>query len=155
MVNRTKDEWTRLFKRLGASSPELLADCEVKENLGNLTQLAFLKQAFLGLPDNNRIENLIKHRGKQESSRSLESAYERVAAAGVSKEDILALMREACRDYLWHITYILDDNSIEDDELKGLVHWGLWEESEDFEPIRRIGCISDNADLIDPDNKDG
>jgi hypothetical protein len=51
---RTKEEWTRLFQKLGVKYPEEWAACELSEDLvGNLPTMAFLYQAWQEIPRTN------------------------------------------------------------------------------------------------------
>ena len=42
----------------------------------------------------------------------------------------------------------------QDEELQEAARWGLWEEDENDEPVRRIGCIHELVFSADPENDD-
>lgn len=54
---------------------------------------------------------------------------------------LTTLIRGALGQSLYRVAYLLDDNSIQDEELEEFVGWGFREEDEDDEPLRRIGCV--------------
>jgi hypothetical protein len=45
-------------------------------------------------------------------------AYDRLVSAGLSKEDIVTIIRGVLGQFLFRLTYLLDDNSLEDEELR-------------------------------------
>ncbi len=76
-----------------------------------------------------------------ESAKELVAACDRLIQCGASPGDVVTVIRGALGQFLFNLTYKLDDNMVQDEELQEAARWGLWEEDENDEPVRRIGCI--------------
>ena len=158
MTKRTKKQWTKLFEKVQVRRPAEWAQSEMDEDLGNLTAFAFLRQAWNEIPATGEtawLKEWMKEARTSESATALVGAYDRLVAAGASQQDIVVLLRGALGQFLYQLTYLLDDNSIEDEDLQSAARWGLWEESEDGEPTRRLGAIHELVFEADVEHKDG
>ncbi len=154
---RTKEEWARLFEKVGVARPEEWAACEVNEDLGNLPGMMFLRQAWDDIPMSNGVswlETWMALARRHPDEAHIVAGYERLLALGASQQDLVNICRGVMSQFLHRIAYLLDDPSIDDDELSELVHWGLYEESEDGEPTRRLGCIHELVFSLDPENQE-
>lgn len=151
---RTKEEWTRLFAKLGVSEPEQWAIAEITENLGNLPRVAFLRQAWDEVPRSNDaawVEKWMQHARKQPAEAPIVAAYERLAALGASNGDLATILRGVMGRFLYRVSYLLDDPSLSDEELQEAASWGLYHESDVEEPSRRLGCIHELVFTVDPE----
>jgi hypothetical protein len=150
---RTKEEWIALFQKIGVRDPEQWAACEINENLGNLTRVAFLRQAWEEIPRSNDakwINIWMSH--SAESDPEIVAVFERLKATGCSEADLASMLRGVMGHFLFRISYLLDDPSFyADPELGATVKWGLYEENEADEPIRRLGCIHELVFEVDPE----
>jgi hypothetical protein len=155
---RTKEEWTRLFVKLGVTEPEQWAAAEVAEDLGNLPRVAFLRQAWDEIPRSTDVEWLEKwmhYARKQHSESDIVAAYERMVALGVPNEDLILILRGVMGRFLYRLCYLLDDPSLEDEEIEEAARWGLYHETDAEEPIRRLGCIHELVFSVDPESTVG
>jgi hypothetical protein len=151
---RTKDELTHLFGKVGVADPAQWAAAEVAEDLGNLPRATFLRQLWNEIPrtgDSAWLEAWIDSARHQPSEAGVVSAYERIMSGDATHNDLVALLRGVMSQFLYRIAYLLDDPSIEDSDLKEAVSWGLYEESDGEEPIRRLGCIHELVFSVDPE----
>ena len=156
-MTRSHDEWTRLFRKVGARDPEEWASCEVNEDLGNLVTFVFLRQMWNEIPASGDSAWLGKwmHAAREvESAKELVAACDRLIQCGASPGDVVTVIRGALGQFLFNLTYKLDDNMVQDEELQEAARWGLWEEDENDEPVRRIGCIHELVFSADPENDD-
>jgi hypothetical protein len=149
---RTKDEWVALFQKLGVQDPEQWANCEINEDLGNLPRAAFLVQAWNEIPrsgDAEWINTWMKN--SSPSDAEIIAAFERIKAVGGSEGDISTVLRGVMGHFLFRLSYLLDDPSLTDPELRAAAKWGLYEENDEDEPIRRLGCMHELVFSTDPE----
>ncbi|MGB8701930.1 MAG: hypothetical protein WCD18_21145 [Thermosynechococcaceae cyanobacterium] len=121
-------------------------------------RVAFLRQAWNEIPSSGDaawLEGWMQDAKEFESAKELVNAYERLVDLGCMPGDITSVIRGALGQFLYHLSYKLDDNCIEDEELCDIVRWSLWEENENNEPVRRIGCIHELVFTVDPENDEG
>jgi hypothetical protein len=155
---RTLEEWTALFAKLGVKDPVRWAECEVSEDLGNLPRLAFLKRVWEEIPrseDAEWVANWVGHARRNRSESHIVSAYERMSSAGASDADLATLLRGVMGQFLFRLSYILDDNGHDDEELEAAASWGLYHELDVEEPVRRLGCIHELVFSVDPEANGG
>lgn len=153
---RTKEEWTRLFGKLGVLDPEQWAEAELAGNLGNLPGVAFLRQAWSEIPRSNDIawlESWIHYARRQPAEANIVSAYERLVSLGASQEDLVLILRGVMAQFLFRLCYLLDDNSLTDEELGEVARWGLYHENDVEDPVRRLGCLHELVFSVDPEYK--
>lgn len=156
-MSRSHEEWARLFRKVGARDPEQWASCEVDENLGNLLSFVFLRQMWNEIPSSGDaawLRTWMHGARDVESAKDLVTACDRLMQAGASPGDLVTVIRGALGQFLYRLSYMLDDNSVEDEELREAARWGLWEEDEDMQPVRRIGCMHELVFEADPENED-
>jgi len=153
---RTRTEWIDLFKRLGLSEAEQWADCEVDEDLGNLPRAAFLHQAWKEIPgsqDAAWVERWMATARKQGFAPESVAAFDRLLASGARTQDLVLFVRPLMAELLFRFSYLLDDASLEDPVLADSARWGLYEESADMQPLRRMGCIHELVHEVDPERQ--
>lgn len=149
-----KEEYLETFRRIGVINPQQWAEAEVQEGLGNIPKAMFLHQAWSNIPKENDITWLETWMAsaRRAGESDVLAALERMINAGTSKNDIVLVIKEMMARLLYDISYLVDDPSIEDEELEHIA-WGLYEENEDMEPIRRMGCVHELVYDLDPDKK--
>ena len=157
-MSRSLEEWTYLFEKVGVKRPEEWAESELAGDLGNLAAAAFLRQAWNEIPasgDAAWLGDWMRAAKGFESAKGMVAACDRITAAGALPGDLVTVIRGALGQFLYRLCYLLDDNSIEDEELKEEVRWGLFELDEDDEPSRPMGCVHELVFRVDPENDEG
>lgn len=156
-MSRTHDEWTELFRTAGAPDPAGYASCEINEDLGNLPRFAFLQKIWGEIPasgDAAWLGDWMRAARECDSAKELVEACNRLIQSGASPGDVVTVIRGALGQFLYRVSYLLDDNQVLDEELGAAARWGLWEEDEDGDPVRRMGCIHELVFEADPENDD-
>ena len=154
MKSRSKGDWTRLFEKLGVSDAEQWASAEERENLGNLPKVAFLQQAWKEIPSANEgqwVESWVEMARRQPAEANIVATYEHFSSLGVTNNELATLFRSVLSQFLLQVAYLLDDPSLDDEELREIISWGLYEDSENDQPIRRLGCIHELVFDVSPE----
>lgn len=143
------EELTQLFHKLGIREPEMWAQAELQERLGNLPRMGFLSQAWAEIPATlAELSHWAEATANDRNNAALAAATERLRAAGAINEDLLAMVRGLMGEFLFRISYLLDDPSFTDEQLQECIRWGFYEET-DWGP-RRIGGIHELVWSADP-----
>jgi hypothetical protein len=152
---------TAIFRALGAPEPESWARSETDEGIPQLLRFLFLRGAWkrvLAADNEAWIASEIA-RAKSAPDAPLSGvgqALERLVDGGADPRDLSMLVRGMQYTTLFGIAYLLDDPGPAFDDLAVVpaeveaVGWGLWEESADGAPIRRIGSLHESALETDP-----
>jgi hypothetical protein len=154
----SRADWVALFERLGLADADQWADCVIDENLGNLPRAAFLHQAWKEIPGSNDtawLADWMTHARVQGEEPSVVSAYDQLLASGADLHDLIPILRALMAGFLFRVSYLLDDPSLDDPALAEAARWGLYEESEQMQPqpLRRLGCIHELVRSIDPERQ--
>ncbi|MBB3061408.1 hypothetical protein [Microbulbifer rhizosphaerae] len=129
---------TDLFRQLGAPDPESWAKSQAEMGVNQLYRFLFLRQAWervISEDDDSRIDANIDA-AKQDPNApyaGVGHAVDRILAAGVSREDIVDLVRGMQAELLFDFCYLLDDPAIMEPNLES-IGWTLVETTKDFEP---------------------
>jgi len=148
-----------LFRRLGASQPEGWANSQIGEGINQLHRYLFLRQAWSRVIDENDqswIDRAIDDAKKEPNApySGVGHSLARLLANGASRDDVVDLARGMQAQLLFDICYLLDDPSLEDDEVEEL-GWSLVETHEDLEPTdRAIGGLHESVLETDPTGRE-
>lgn len=145
----TKEELTNLFRQLGARDPEAWASSPIEEGIPQLQRFLWLREAWkLVVPDDNLdwIDAEIKY-----AETRLEDPYAGVGVAlkrclekGVERETLKEVVRGMQAQFLFGLSYMLEDPSFPESEVKTL-SWGLFETDEDGNPLVHIGGLHESV----------
>lgn len=155
-------ELTELFRSLGAKRPDSWASSQIREQIPQLHRFLFLKQAWgqvVDETDDSWIERLVDAANRSPSGpfAARGQAIERMLSLGVSRSDIVDLVRSSQVEAISGLCYLLDDPSLydEEDERVRSVGWALVATNEDFEPTGKvIGGLHESVLDTDPTGRE-
>ena len=138
-IPTSEEELTRLFRELGASSPEQWARSQIAEGIPQLLRFLFLKSAWKNIPnegDFTWIETEIQEANADPDRpyAGLGLSLSRCINQGVSIEDLNEIARCLRAQMLFSVGYLVDGpeyflDSIED------ISWGLFQTDADGRPV--------------------
>ena len=138
-------ELTKLFESLGAPRPDGWASSQVREKIPQLHRFLFLRQAWAQVideTDDSWIERTIDYakRTPEGPFSGQGQAMERMLSLGVSRSDIVDLVRCSQVEAISGICYLLGDPSLcgEEDERVRSVGWALVTTNEDLQPTGKV-----------------
>jgi hypothetical protein len=139
-IPTSKDELTKVFTELGASSPESWAKSQVEEGIPQLLRFLFLKSAWKYVVtegDSSWIEEQIKFARSwpQGPYAGLGQALEKLRNQGVANEDLTAIARCLQAQMIFSLGYLLDAGPSEQTEEIQDVTWGLFQVDDDGHPF--------------------
>ena len=132
---------TEVFRALGADDPDVWARAQVDGGRPELHRFLFLKQAWAGVAgeeDDSWMDRIIAASESDPTApyagRGL--AMKRMLEKGVSRSDIVDVVRAAQAEMLFGLCYLLEDPSLSADQeaAAGSVGWALVTTDDDFEP---------------------
>ena len=139
-IPTSKDELTKIFTELRASSPELWARSQVEEGIPQLLRFLFLKNAWqcvVDEGDSSWIEEEIKfaQNRPQEPYAGLGQALEKLRSQGVPNKDLTTIARCLQAQMIFSLAYLLDAGpSVQTEEIQD-VTWGLFQVDDDGRPF--------------------
>jgi hypothetical protein len=148
-----------LLKRLGARNPEVWAASQVQEGINQTHRFLFLRQAWSHVvPDegDDWIDRQINNSKLDPEApfAGIGNALSRLTAEGALRSDITEVVRGMQAEFLFSLCYLLDDPSIEEDEVSE-VGWTLVETNKDFEPTKRaIAALHESVLDTDPTGRE-
>ena len=151
-------ELTELFRSLGAQGPDSWAKSQVREKIPQLHRYLFLRQAWAQVVDETNdswIDRVIDAANRRPTGpfSGRGHAIERMLSLGVSRSDIVDVVRSSQVEAISGLCYLLDDPSLHDeqDERVQSVGWALVVRNEDFEPTDKvIGGLHESVSGTDP-----
>lgn len=155
-------ELTEVFRALGARDPEQWARSQLQEGIPQLHRFLFLRQAWEQVVDENDdswIDSFIEAARKNPeapfSGQGL--AIERMLALGVSRSDIVELVRNSQAEMIFSLCYLIED-PLFDEEVEnrvGMVGWALVTTDDEFEPTgQTIGGLHESVLETDPTGRE-
>jgi hypothetical protein len=159
------DELVSIFERLGARNPQSWARSEINEGIPQLLSFLVLRgmwRQVIGDGETDWIDAYIKGAEKDPKAplSGIGLALARLRKAGADPRDLADVVRGMQYETMFAIAYLLEDPfaAIEDvreaiPELNDVV-WGLWEEDQEGNPIRRIQGLHESALSTDPTGRE-
>jgi len=152
---------TAHFRLLGAFDPESWARSQVEEGIPQYARLVFLRQAWQGViadGDASWIEPEIQEseRHPRQPGAGIGPALKRMLAAGVSREDIVEVIRVMQWKVLARIAYQLSDPGVVDYPSGEMPHvnWTLFEVGDDGKPLHPIDGLHESVLDTDPTGRE-
>jgi hypothetical protein len=147
-----------LLRLAGAPHAEGWARSEYNEDIPQLARFLFLRQAWARIVaegDTNWIDREIaaSRTGPTDPGSGMGVACERLLTAGGSREDISEVARHAQWQLLHSLCYLLDDPSLDEDELSH-VGWLLLEVAPNGELGRPISGLHESVLETDPTGRE-
>lgn len=139
-VAEDQERLAELFRKLGARDPEGWAASQATEGINQLHRFLFLRQAWdrvISETNDEWIDEDLAY-AKRDPARPYAGvglALERMLAAGVSRVDIVDLVRGMQARLLFDFCYLLEDPSITEPNAED-IGWALVETGEDFVPTQ-------------------
>jgi hypothetical protein len=157
-VPNTLPALVALFVKLGARDPEGWASSQLNEGINQLHRFLFLRQAWAcAVAETNTgwIDYQVKTATTHPNSpfSELGEALSRALAAGVSRQDLVDIVRGAQGDMLSQLCYMLEDNGLTESELAG-VGWGLFETDEEGNARAPIYSLHESVLEADPTGRE-
>ena len=152
-------ELSGLFGRLGARDPDAWAKSQVDEGINQLHRFVFLRQAWERVVSEQDDRWMDAHISEAKNNpdqpfSGIGHALASMLAAGVPRQDVTDLVRGMQADLLFQICYLLEDPSIDEDEIEEL-GWSLVETDEDLQPTgKTIGGLHESVLGMDPTGRE-
>lgn len=150
------NELTKLFRELGARTPESWAASQIQEGIPQLYRFLFLRQAWARITpdlDNSWIERAISQaRARPDAPfAGLGASLERCLEKGVSESDLTEIARCKEVQLLLALCYLMEDPGLDSvPECIEELSWGLFP-SEDSTPVgRQIAGLHESVLSMDP-----
>lgn len=158
-------ELVALFRLLGAPDPEAWALSEMHAGIPQLLRYLFLRGAWknvIAADDDAWIAQCMEQAKAQPDAplSGVGQALERLAKSGADPGDISMVVRGMQYQTLFGMAYLLDDPVPAFDDVAPPpaalddVQWGLWEESAEGIPTRRVGSLHESALGLDPTGRE-
>jgi hypothetical protein len=133
------------FRRLGADAPEAWARSEIEEDIPQLARFVLLRFLWsLVIPENDR-SWFRSAAGRGDDGQG--GALRRLLAAGVSRDDLTAVVRERQIALLHEVVSVLDGLLDRPSDAEG-VTWGLFETDAGGRPGRPIDGLHESLDDV-------
>lgn len=160
-----QDRLAALLRQLGAPDPEAWAQSEIAEGIPQLLRFLFLRGAWKAVVrDGNTTwmdSYIARARAAPDAPLSgVGASLERLIAAGAARDDIIEVVRGMQYETLFAIAYLLDDPTPAFDDLGDIppdlreISWGLWEQSPEGAPLRRVDSLHESALDTDPEGRE-
>jgi len=154
----SKAELTDLFRKLGASDPELWAASQIEENIPQLHRYLFLREAWrltISEDDVDWIEAYIRasENDPSEPYAGVGLALKRCLDKGAAPEDLTEIVRGMQAELLSGFTYMLEDPDIRDPDVRDLC-WALFAVDYDGQPLTQIGGLHESVLETDPTGRE-
>ena len=151
-------ELAALFEKLGACDPSGWARSQIEEGTPQLHRFLFLRQAWSHILAEEAVGWVGYHIEEAEKDPSapysgMGAALKRAVAAGVSREDLSQIARGVQAELLCQLCYMLDDNGLNEEELKG-IGWGLFQTDEEGNAIAPIYSLHESVLEVDPTGRE-
>ena len=159
-IPTSKEELTKVFTDLGASSPELWAKSQMEEGIPQLLRFLFLKNAWhyvVAEGDSSWIEEQIKLARKwpQAPYAGLGQTLEKLRNQGVANEDLTTIARCLQAQMIFSLGYLLDSGPSEQTEEIQDVTWGLFQVDDDGHPLGpAISGLHESVLELDPTQRE-
>jgi hypothetical protein len=157
----TLQELTEAFRKLGARNPELSARSQMTEGVPRFAMLAFLRQAWkyvIDEDDESWIDDLVNNADEKrnEPCSGLGPAVKRMLAAGVPRADIVDVVRITQYQLLFNLCYQLSDPSEVDflDSTMPPVDWKLFEVNAKGEALAPMDGLYESVLSLDPTGRE-
>jgi hypothetical protein len=139
-IPTSKEELAKVFMELGASSPELWAESQLKEGIPQLLRFLFLKSAWHSVVkegDSSWIDAEIKLSRNQPQApyAGLGQSLEKLRNQGVANEDLTTIARCLQAQMIFSLGYLLDSGPAEQTEEIQDVTWGLFQVDDNGQPL--------------------
>lgn len=157
-MDKSLEDLTDLFKRLGARDPEGWAASQINEDIPQLTRFLFLRQAWRQIVseedknwprENATTPDASSNRPYDGMSHALASLLEK----GATQEELIDLVRGAQASLLFQICYLLNDPMLEEPELEDF-GWGLFQVDREGVPVRPIEALHESVLETDPTGRE-
>jgi hypothetical protein len=144
-------ELTELFRRLGARDPAAWARSQRQEGIPQLARFLFLRQAWKQLVgrDSPAWAEALRARPGPGGEATL-AALDRMAALGVSDDDLTTVVRHMQRELLFSICYLLADPGELEPEVRDMA-WGLFQLDAAGRPGAEIALLHESVIETDPE----
>ena len=115
-----------LFRRLGARDPDAWAQSQLQEGIPQLARFVFLRQAWRLLTSQPGRSWVAALKAQPAAiGPEAAAALDRIAAAGVTEEDLTTVVRIIERELLFSFCYLLSDPGDLEPEISDMA-WGLF-----------------------------
>ena len=158
-IPTTEAELSKIFSDLGAVSPELWAQSEIREGIPQLSRFLFLKEAWKSIPqdgDASWIEDEIGFAVSCPDApyAGLGQALSRCREKGILDEDLTEIARCLRSQMLFSIGYLIDAPNELPVPLDD-VAWGLFQIDEDGRPFGKQICgLYESVLAFDPTGRE-
>jgi len=149
---------TALFRKLGASNPEVWASSQVSEGINQLGRFLFLRQAWKQVvdeTDHSWIQARIDQSSRQPGApcSGVGPALQNLLAKGANPQDITDVVRVMQYELLYGLCYMLADPGLVEEELKD-ISWGLIQFNEDGKAVDEIAGLHESVLETDPTGRE-
>lgn len=163
LPNDLKDikKLTKIFEELGADNPEGWANSQITEGINQLGRYVILSEMWKCVIDKHDtawIDEALKHANSTshwnyKKGKLLKNMLEK----GVSKQEIIDLVRDEQYGVLFDTAYIMDGprNSSDLPEEIQDINWAIFQINEDGEPVSPIYGLHEDLLEMDPQKSTG
>jgi hypothetical protein len=164
MTAFTREELVRVFRVLGAESPEEWADSQIDEGIPQLHRFLFLAKAWSAIPDERShawIDAEIRAHQANASApyAGAGRALTRLRSLGATDEDLTELVRAKMAGLLFHVAYVMADPGYIPDAKYQEPHvaavlervgWALFATDHDGQPLAIVDGLHESVLETDP-----
>jgi hypothetical protein len=139
-----------LFRRLGARDPDTWARSQCQEGIPQLARFLFLRQAWRQIVGSGPAWAKALRARPGPGGEATLAALDRMAALGVSEDDLTTVVRHMQRELLFSICYLLADPGELEPEVRDMA-WGLFQLDAAGRPVAEIALLHESVIETDPE----